>query len=222
MLRVTLWVKRRSARVIPMDMLEGLFGSPARVKVLKVFVMNPEERYSIYEVSQQVRLRPAAVLAEARRLAKLGLIRPSSTRVLAEPAATGRRKPRLARTKVFAANRDIPLFPELRMLFLKSAPHAKGQLASKIRRLGNVKLAILAGVFIDSPTSRADLLLVADGIKKARMKSFIQRLEAEVGKELNYVAMSSQEFRYRLDMYDRFVRDMLEFPHETVINKLGV
>ena len=85
-----------------------------------------------------------------------------------------------------------------------------------------MKLAILAGVFIDQANSRADLLLVADGIRKTRMKSFIQRLEAEVGKELNYVAMSSQEFRYRRDMYDRFLRDMLEFPHQTIINKLGV
>ena len=207
-----------------MDALEALFASPARAKCLKMFFMNPDSRFSVADGSRQTKLRPAQFLAEARRLIRLKIIGTATSRVMVALGGKPGRRQKLAaaRIPVFFANRDYPLFPELRNLIVKSAPHAKGQLAAKIRRLGAVKLAILAGVFIDSADSRVDLFVVGDGMRQSRVKSFIQWLEHEVGKELNYVAMSSAEFKYRMDMYDRFVRDILEFPHETVINKLGV
>lgn len=203
-----------------MDTLEKLFDSPVRAKLLKLFLMNPDARFTRREASRQAQVRPGEFQREARRLMQLRLVKSASARPLADNP--GRMKFPARRETVFTANRDFPLFAELRALCLKSAPHAKGLLAGKIKRLGNIKLAILAGVFIDNPTSRVDFLIVGDSIRKPRMKSFIQWLEARIGKELNYVAMSSSEFKYRRDMYDRFVRDVLEFPHETVINKLGV
>lgn len=207
-----------------MDVLERLFESPTRAKLLKLFLMNPDLQFSAAEASRQAQVRPLQFAAEARRLEKLRLLKSGNARVAAAPAGDtkGRHARRVPMTRVFFVNKDFPLFLELRNLMLKSAPHAKGPLAAKIRRLGSIKLAVLAGVFIDSPTSRVDMLLVGEGFKKSRMKAFIQWLEARIGKQLNYVAMSAPEFKYRMDMYDRFVRDVLEFPHETVINKLGV
>ena len=186
--------------------------------------MNPDIQYSATDASRQLQVRPVKFLAEARRLKELGLIRASSARLATLPLGKTKVKRRFVakRTKIFAANKDFPLFGELRALALKSAPHAKGPLAAKIKRVGAIKLAVLAGVFIDNPTSRVDMLLVGDGFKKVRLKALVQWLETKVGKELNYVAMSSSEFKYRMDMYDRFVRDIFEFPHETIINKLGI
>ncbi|MDO8664898.1 MAG: hypothetical protein Q7K44_05165 [Candidatus Liptonbacteria bacterium] len=126
------------------------------------------------------------------------------------------------RKQVYFVNKEFPLFPELRMLILKAVPANRSVLAKRIGALGRVKLAVLAGVFINSDTSRADLLIVGDGIKKGRLNSFMAWLESEIGKELNYVALTTDEFKYRMDMYDRFLRDILEDPHEKVINKLGV
>ena len=208
-----------------MDVLEKLFDSPVRARLLKLFLMNPDVQFSVADASRQLQLRSSGVSAEVRRLGELGLIRSGSARVTVLPIGRAKKRsgrPEAKRVKVFSANKEYPFFAELRTLCLKSAPHAKGPLSLKIKRLGSIKLAVLAGVFIDSPTSRVDMLLVGDGFKKARLKSLVQWLEAKVGKELNYVAMSYSEFKYRMDMYDRFVRDILEFPHETVINKLEV
>ncbi len=187
--------------------------------------MNPDVQFSAGDASRQLQVRPVQFAAEARRLKELGLIRASSAWTLpplGKSKDKGKRKAETKRVKVFAANKGYPFFDELRALCLKSAPHAKGPLAVKIRRLGSIKLAILAGIFIDSPTSRVDLLVVGDGFQKTRLKSLVQWFESKIGKELNYVAMSTTEFKYRMDMYDRFVRDILESPHETIINKLGL
>jgi len=34
--------------------------------------------------------------------------------------------------------------------------------------------------------------------------------------------MNVQDFKYRKDMFDRFVLDILEFPHRKLINKLKI
>lgn len=124
--------------------------------------------------------------------------------------------------QIYYVNKDFQFFPELRLLVLKAAPANRANLLRRLNSLGGVKLAILAGIFINSENSRADLLLVGDKLKKARLNNFFSWLESEIGKELNYVVMSTDEFKYRMDMYDRFIRDILEFPHEKLINKLHV
>jgi len=66
------------------------------------------------------------------------------------------------------------------------------------------------------------MLIVGSHLKKKKLSSLIKDLEAEVGKEIDYVIMSPEEFQYRFDMYDRFLKDILERPHEKLINKLKI
>ncbi|KKS37784.1 MAG: putative transcriptional regulator [Parcubacteria group bacterium GW2011_GWA2_42_14] len=124
--------------------------------------------------------------------------------------------------QIYFVNKDFQFFPELRLLALKAAPANRSHLLRRLNSLGGVKLAILAGIFINSENSRADLLLVGDKLKKARLNNFFSWLESEIGKELNYVVMPTEEFKYRMDMYDRFVRDILEYPHKKLINKMHI
>ena len=81
---------------------------------------------------------------------------------------------------------------------------------------------MLAGVFIGQENARTDILMVGEGITKTKLNQFLATTESEIGKTLHYTLMSTDEFRYRRDMYDRFLRDILEYPHEKLINRLGV
>jgi len=83
-------------------------------------------------------------------------------------------------------------------------------------------LTILSGIFINEENSRVDLFIVGDSIKKRKLFVFLRDLEAEVGKEIDYVVFSTADFNYRYDMFDRFIRDVLEKPHEKLINKLRI
>jgi len=49
-----------------------------------------------------------------------------------------------------------------------------------------------------------------------------EKLEAEIGKELVYAVFSSKDFSYRLGMYDRFVHDILDYPHEKILNRTDI
>ena len=98
----------------------------------------------------------------------------------------------------------------------------------KIAGLGRIKLAVVAGVFSSSNDSSAfngadvDLFIVGDSVDKSKLRNFLKSLEAEVGKEIRFGLMEKDEFEYRYGMFDRFVRVLLEGPHEKLINKLGL
>jgi hypothetical protein len=125
-------------------------------------------------------------------------------------------------------NPDFDYFEELKSLMLKPSPQEKGELMRKISALGRIRLAIISGIFlaetdsaIDSE-SLADLFIVGDDINRRKLTSFLQSIEAEVGKEIKLSIMDKDEFDYRYRMFDRFVRVLLEGPHEKIINKIGI
>lgn len=128
----------------------------------------------------------------------------------------------------YAVNPSFEFFGELKELILKSSPAEKSKMVKKISGLGRVKLVIASGILIngknlnDTAESDVDLFIVGDGINRPKLHSFLRSLEAEVGKEIRFGLMEKDEFEYRYSMFDRFVRVLLENPHEKLINKLGL
>lgn len=128
----------------------------------------------------------------------------------------------------YQLNEKFEFFDELRNLVLKSIPAEKNRLVGKIMGLGRIRLAIISGIFLnnkDSLTtldSEVDLFIVGDGINNSKLTKLLKSLEAEVGKEIKFGIMEKDEFIYRHGMFDRFVRVLLEGPHEKLINKLGL
>ncbi|MBI2669589.1 MAG: hypothetical protein HYX20_00350 [Candidatus Yanofskybacteria bacterium] len=125
----------------------------------------------------------------------------------------------------YVLNSDFGSFFELRDLILKSLPAEKDTMIEKINKLGKVKLAVISGVFMNKENPDPyipDLLIVGDDLDKRKLRSFLKAIEAEVGKEIKFVILDKEEFQYRLAMFDRFIRVLLEGPHEKLINKLGI
>ena len=128
----------------------------------------------------------------------------------------------------YVLNPEFEFFNELKSLILKSSPAEKDRMVKRISGLGRVKLAVASGIFLNNKDdldildSDVDLFIVGDGINKARLRTFLKALEAEVGKEIRFGLMEKDEFEYRYGMFDRFVRVLLEGPHEKLINKLGL
>ena len=138
------------------------------------------------------------------------------------------KRPTIAGRVYYFLNPEFEFFEELRHLILKPPPAVKDKMIKRISGLGRVKLAVISGVFvnnknsIDTLDSEVDLFIVGDDINKVRLRSFLASLEAEVGKEIKFGLMEKDEFTYRYEMFDRFVRVLLEGPHEKLINKLGL
>ena len=93
--------------------------------------------------------------------------------------------------------------------------------AKKVGGAGKIKLIITAGEFIQEEDSRVDILIVGDGLRDSRLKAVIRDLEAHMGKELRYAAFSTGDFTYRLGIYDRLIRDVLDYPHQIIVDRLA-
>lgn len=208
---------------MPEFILENLFDSPLKVRLLKLFLRNSSGEFSLPEIRRRARANDSGLTRELQKLLKIGFVK---TKTIAERTAGAKRRSKnrgaAKRVKAYFVNRGFPLYNELKSLVLKLSPVSREKMLQKIKAIGGVKLVLLSGVFINSDKNRADLLIVGDNMSGKKLNNFLQDLEADVGKPINYAIMSKKEFYYRHDMYDRFIHDMLEYPHEKLINKLKI
>lgn len=204
-----------------MDTLTKLFGSPAKVKIIKLFVFNPGISYDAVQITDRVKESISKVRRELSLLEKMGLIRRKTFYKTVVRKKRGKKVTGKVRTSGFILNDSFQHIAPLQN-FLSSLNHLTPKdVARKLQRSGSLKLIVLSGVFIQNPESRVDLLVVGDGLKKNAIETTIKTLEAEIGKEIRYALFETADFKYRLGLYDKLIRDILDFPHETVVNRIG-
>lgn len=186
------------------EILEFLFGSRAKSRLLRFFLLNTDRECTTREIADKNMLKITQVRKTIHGLRKI--------RFIIEHSRNGNR--------VYALNPKFPLIPELRNLIIKSNVFPNTGSLARIRSIGDVKLALASGVFLNYPKSKADLILVVNNVNRARLRTLMSNLEAELGREVSYVLMNGDEFKYRLDMLDRFLLDFLEGPHDELVNKI--
>lgn len=205
------------------DILEKIFDSPVRARLFKLFLRNPERLFKVGEIAQKIQFHPRPVKTQINRLHSIGFLR---RRKIPRRDKRGRPKIqvilKLKPGVYYSINPEFEFFKELQQLIFKSVPQPEHKLADRIKKIGGVKLALVSGVFLGQENTRADMVLVGDNMNQGRLKKFLASLEAEVGKEIDYTTMTTQDFAYRYDMFDRFLRDILEGPHKKLINKLKI
>ena len=121
----------------------------------------------------------------------------------------------------YMLNEKFPYLIGLQNLLL-NAPARGEEMYEHIRRTGTIKLIVLAGVFVGDWEGSIDLLVVGDRVKERRLKDRIHLLEAEIGKELRYAYLTTSDFFYRLNISDRLVRDVFDFPHKVTLDRLDI
>lgn len=211
------------------NLLEKLFESVPKVRLMRLFMRNQENEFTFPELTERAQIRARTARAELNKLMRLGVVKSRIGKIQYELRRKSRskKKPPLIthgtkKARVFYTNQEFPFLAELRSLITKASVASRKKLQHQINGLGRVKLAVIAGVFMNNDNSRTDLLIVGDGVKRGRLENFLSRVESELGRPLQYTVMDNKEFKYRLDMYDRFLRDILEYPHEKLINKVHI
>ena len=192
-----------------METLSKLFGSENKVKIMRLFLFNPNSVFNVKDVSERIKSNSSKVHREMHVLEKAGLVK--------HRAGVKNKK-----GNNFSLDKNFLYLLPLQNFLINSEPlHAK-EIASRISRLGSIKLIIVAGVFIQEPESRVDILIVGDNVKRTSLENTIKTLESETGKELKYAYFTTQDFKYRLSMFDKLTRDVLDYPHKKVLNRLGI
>lgn len=179
-----------------------IFGGESKVKVMRLFIFNPREHFSPKDVSKKAKESPVKVRKELSSLTKAGLVKKLQ--------------------KGYTLDPKYPYLGGLKSFLVDASPMSDKEIVRRLSKAGALKLVLTAGIFIRDPESRVDILVVGDNMKKKTLVSAIVGLEAELGMELRYAAFDTADFKYRLGVYDKLIRDILDYPHKKILNKLGL
>lgn len=192
-------------------MLGKLFGSNARVKILKLFLLHPEKKYKINDVARDLKLRPDSAKRELENLENFGILAPSE-----ESEKDGERK-----KIVYSVNASFILYEEIKTLIIKAQILYEKDFILKLKKIGKPKLLIFTGFFANNNNSSVDLLVVGR-FNKIRFLRLIKELEKKLGREVNFTLMDKNEFKYRMDITDVFLYNILEGKKMVVIDEMGI
>ena len=183
-----------------MEILGKILGNGARVKIMRLFLLNKDKGFRSKDITKRSRVNLDVVRRELRLLTSVNFIKKRSRASLD-----------------WYFNSLFKYAKEFEDLLVRSDSLNKEKLLDNFKNVGRIKLLIISGVFIKNDHSRVDLLIVGDKIKRGKIEGGIRKLEAEIGAELIYAVFNTKEFIYRLNMYDKFVRDILDYPHEILL-----
>jgi hypothetical protein len=194
-----------------METLAKLFGGQARVKIMRLFLLNGDTSFELEEITSRSRVTKANARREVNALHAMGFV---VQKTVTHEGSRGAKK----KVPVWYLNGAFQYLGSIRDLLIDPNLLLQEDLAHRFKTIGKIKLMIVSGVFIGMRESRVDVLIVGDKLKKNVLQQVIKGLEAEIGKELDYVVFDSEEFKYRLDMYDKLVCDIIDLPHEKLID----
>jgi predicted nucleotidyltransferase len=183
--------------------LDKLIASSARVKVLRLLLLNEGKRYYQREIADLAGLPVRAVQREGARLVEIGLL---------HRIEDGNRV-------YFQANSACPIFLELKRILLKTV--AIEFLLSDTLAEGSqqIEVAFIYGSYAanrESATSDVDLFVVGS-IPGRQLSSALRPVQAEIQREVNYHLVTLEEFSERLGRSDGFLRNVLDGPKIFVV-----
>lgn len=175
-------------------MLERLFTSRVRVRLLILFLTHPGEAFYIRQIVRLTGETYNNVRQELQNLAQLGLI-------LSE---------RRANATYYQANVQHFLFPELKRIILKT--EAVGdRLREALTGLRDIRVAFIYGSTAkgtESPSSDVDLMVIGE-VDLDALDRAIDSIEEEIGRTVNYTLFRVEEWQKRVAQGHSFLTDVL-------------
>jgi len=197
------------------DILGKLLGGVARVKIMRLFLLNPIQGFEPADVADRSRIGLAIARRMTGQLAAMDLVRKRSFVKEVTNKRTGKVKKK--RTSGWFLNHEFPYIDELRGLLVEGDFFKHADLVKRFRPAGRIHLLVVSGIFMQHSDNRLDILIVGDNIRKAAIQKTISVLESELGRELSYAVFDTNDFKYRVSMYDKLIRDVFDYPHERLI-----
>ncbi|MFA6098637.1 MAG: winged helix-turn-helix domain-containing protein [Patescibacteria group bacterium] len=184
-------------------MLEQLFGSRTRVKLLRIFLTNPDNDYFVRELTRKIKERINSVRRELENLEEMGLVSPHQ----------------VGQKKFYRVNTDFTLYPELKSLMLKSQMTMERSLAKNIKKIGQISYLVLTGLFTGVVNAQTDILIVGK-VNRKKLKRLVNEFHKDFDKKIRYTIMTKKEFEYRNDLTDKFLYTILENQKIVITDKI--
>jgi hypothetical protein len=196
-------------------MIDALFGSKTRVKLLHLFLNHPGQSFYVREITRLIDEQINSVRRELANMLEVGVITSEAGDNKLYYQVSQRYEYYAALRAIFA-NESLTQKPSL-----AEGEAVSEQYLSAISSISSLRLAILSGVLVKGSTSSVDVLLVGT-LPATKVKSAMAIIEKLEGREINYSVMAYEDFYYRLSVRDKFITEILNAKHTVAIDKDNV
>jgi hypothetical protein len=191
-------------------MIEQLFGSKTRVKLLQLFYSNPNRSFYVREITRKIDEQINSVRRELANLLSIGIISSDNNNNRLYYEVNQKYQHHRALLSIFGNSSSVS--------GSIAKPSSEVTELAELKKIGNIELALLTGRFTRDDSSGVDLLIVGD-INQSKLNKYVADLEAKEGKEIRYATMEPDEFEYRIQINDRFVNKIRDAKKQILINK---
>ncbi len=174
--------------------------------MLRLFVFNQESSFSPDEITHRTKLSKETARRELSELCDSGLLRKKGER----------------NSLCYQVNQRFEHLVALNTFIRETTNVLPRVITSALKRAGTLQLVVLSGFFTGVLESQVDLIVVGDHLDEKILSHAVHSLEAELGREIRYASFSTADFRYRVGVYDRLFRDVFDYPHRLLIDKIGL
>lgn len=171
-------------------MLEHLFGSRTRLKLLHIFLTNAGKEYYVRELTRVADEHINSIRRELSHLEKLGLIKGVQQ----------------DKKKFYTLDSSCIIFPELKALIYKDKFTTEQHLVQQIQSLGKIHYLALAGMFVGEQDAKTDIFIVGR-VNRDKLKELLDDMQPGFDRQVFYTILSAEEFQYRKEIADKFVTD---------------
>ena len=184
-------------------MLEQIFSSVARTKILKFFCVHAQEKFFIRELARRLNLQLNSIRRELSNLEDFGFLSSEE----------------LQGKKYYFTNLDFSLFFEIKNLVFKSLALEEMDIADKMSKIPGLKLLIFSGILTESPAA-TDVLIVGK-VNKGKFDRYLRKIAEGLPEDLRYTFLPLSDYLYRLEITDKFIYDIWSNPKIVVIDKIS-
>ena len=189
-------------------MIDALFGSKTRVKLLHLFLNNPGKSFYVREITRLIDEQINSVRRELANMLAVGIITSDNADNKLFYGVNQRYEHYLPLKAIFGDQQEAPT---------KTSSKVATDWQPYIKELQGVRIAVAAGVLAPSSESKIDLLIVGT-VASVRLNKAIKAIEKLEGRELNYAVLTYDEFYYRLSVRDKFITEILNSNHVVIVD----
>jgi len=203
------------------DFLALFVDSSALARVMRVFIFDQSSVFTMVQVSKRAGVSLAMAKLEVKVLTNLGIIKGRSIEIIDDQSPKKKPAKKSARKleKVWFVDPNFKHLRALSSFVHEVSPAQYDVVLDALKRTGKLGVVILSGTFLGDASRPVDLLVAAEGLSEGRLDDAVRKLEPMFGREIRYAAFSTPEFRYRLTVQDRLIRDTLDYPHTILLDR---
>lgn len=195
-------------------MIDALFGSKTRVKLLHLFLNNPGQSFYVREITRKIGEQINSVRRELSNMLDVGIITSKSADNKLYYQVNQRYDHYLAFKSILSGK---PLVAGEKITTDNSNLNGQDGYIAKLKEVTGIRIAVLAGVLVNKSTSTVDVLFVGNPSTK-KVQTVMKQIESNEGRELNYSILSYDDFYYRWSVKDKFVMSVLMGDHLVAID----